>query len=716
MKAAKLGLLEFLKRAFQCIIPIYQRSYSWQESECEQLWKDIVRTGSKDDQASHFIGSIVYVDDRGNEGIGRTPVLVIDGQQRLTTVTLLIAALARALENREAPKGFSPRQLRTNYLINDNEEDEEEDYKYKLLLSKTDRTSLLAVIDRQDWPKEHSIRIQENFEFFAEQLSKISSEQLYQVCRGLSRLMIVDISLERPYDDPQLIFESLNSTGRKLSQSDLIRNFVLMRLEPKIQNRLYERHWHPMEVAFGQKAYTEEFDAFVRHYLTIKNKGEIPNIEQVYEAFKIYADSFIPENIEPLLVDFHAYADYYSAVALDAESDPELKTAFRNLRELKVNVAYPFLLELYGDYVRHLLSREEFLTIVQLIESYVFRRAICEVPTNSLNKTFATFARGIDKGRYLESVQARFLSLQFYQRFPDDEEFQQKLTTRDLYHFRNSNWLLGRIEENYGSKERANIEKCTIEHIMPQKIENSLEWQAELGPEWEDIHALLLNTLGNLTLTGYNSEYSNRPFQVKRDMPGGFAQSRLQMNAMLGKAEHWNKTTILHRAEELFRHAVQIWPRPVLDPAVLKSYESPAVPVGKNGADTMDMSASKTLAMHPFIDKDGPMHELFLDFRTRVLALHPAVSEDILKSYVAYKAMTNFVDVIPRKKKLILSVNIRINELDDPQNRCRLMTKQNRWANGFVEFDMESGSDLPYAMGLVQQALEAQLGQEESEE
>lgn len=230
------------------------------------------------------------------------------------------------------------------------------------------------------------------------------------LCRGLAKLLIVDVALNRGQDNPQLIFESMNSTGKALSQADLVRNFILMGLEPEHQTRLYEDHWRPMEVAFGQQGYSEYFDSFMRHYLTVKT-GEIPRTDEVYEAFKLHArsQSVAEKGVDRLVEDIHIYAEYYCAMALGKESDKSLATAFQDLRELKVDVAYPFLLALYHDYKNGVLSHEDFLSIIRLIESYVFRRAVCAIPTNSLNKTFATFYKVINKEKYLESIQVHFL-------------------------------------------------------------------------------------------------------------------------------------------------------------------------------------------------------------------------------------------------------------------------------------------------------------------
>jgi uncharacterized protein with ParB-like and HNH nuclease domain len=425
MKATEAKMLEFLKKSPQFVIPIYQRTYSWTERECRQLWEDILRTGRDDAVTAHFVGSIVYVEKGLYHVTSQSPLLVIDGQQRLTTVTLLIEALARVLGEREPIEGFSAKKLRSYYLLNPLEDGERY---YKLVLSQTDKTSLMALLQQQPRPREPSLRVESNFALFQDWVNGIRDD-LDALCKGLAKLVIVDISLNRDQDNPQLIFESLNSTGRELSQADLIRNFILMGLEPQLQTRLYEHYWRPMEVHFGQEAYAMHFDSFMRHYLTVKT-GEIPNVREVYEAFKQYARSPKVANVETLVADIRAFAGYYCAMALGAEGDAELSAAFHDLRELKVDVAYPFLLELYHDYTTQGLEKAELLHAVRLVESYVFRRAVCGIPTNSLNKTFATCTRGLKKDRYLESIHAHFLLLPSYRRFPSDEEFMRDLQTR----------------------------------------------------------------------------------------------------------------------------------------------------------------------------------------------------------------------------------------------------------------------------------------------
>ncbi|MGV8122676.1 MAG: DUF262 domain-containing protein [Candidatus Xenobiia bacterium LiM19] len=699
MKATEAKFLYFIYRSHQFVIPIYQRAYSWTERECRQLWDDIMRTGSNDEVSAHFVGSIVYIEKGLSQVTSHSPFLVIDGQQRLTTMALLIAALARALEalpegGREPVDGFSPRKLRSYYLINPEEEGERH---YRLILSQTDKDSLIATVAGNEQPKEHSLRIVENYGLFESWIAGCKGD-FTALCNGIAKLVVVDIALSRDQDNPQLIFESMNSTGRELTQADLIRNFILMGLEPALQTRLYENFWRPMERDFGQEAYSTHFDSFMRHYLTVKT-GDIPRLDAVYDAFKVYARTpkISGAGVEALVAEIREYSRYFCAMALGAEKDHDLKTAFHDLRELKVDVAYPFLLELYHDLTVNLLSKQDFLAAVRLIEAYVFRRAICSIPTNSLNKTFATFTKALKKDHYLESIQAHLLMLPSYRRFPNDEEFKRELQVRDLYNFRSRSYWLRRLE-NHGRKERVAVDEYTIEHILPQNEKLPKAWKEALGAEWERIRETKLHTLGNLTLTGYNSEYSDHSFVEKRDMPGGFKESPLRLNQGLGQLEQWNEETINDRAQRLSETAVAVWRAPQLDADVLATY--------RHRTETI---SGYSIEDHPYL-LSGVGRELFEAFRKEVLALDPVVSEEFLKCYVAYKAETNFVDVVPQAKRLRLDLNMPFADITDPRGLCKDFTGVKRWGNGDVEVVFAALEELPYIMGLVRQSFERQMG------
>ncbi len=702
MIATEAKLLNFLKKSPQFVIPIYQRTYSWTEKECRQLWDDIVRCGSSDKISVHFVGSIVYVESGLSQVTHQAPLLVIDGQQRLTTVSLMLAALAEAVGVSEPFDGFSKRKIKNYYLLNPEEVGKRH---FKLLLSQTDKASLTALVGDGQPPQQPSMRIISNFNSFKRWIGE-GNVDLATLCRGLAKLVVVDIALTRDQDNPQLIFESMNSTGKELSQADLIRNFILMGLEPELQTKLYEQYWRPMEIDFGQEAYGTHFDSFMRHYLTVMT-GEIPNINSVYDAFKAHArisrGDFSVDNlhIESLVREIRDYARHFCAMALGRETEADLKRAFHDLRELKVDVAYPFLLELYQDYKADILSKTDLMACVRLIESYVFRRAICAIPTNSLNKTFASFTKAIMKDRYFESIQAHFLNLPSYRRFPSDAEFRRDFQTRDLYNFRSRSYWLRRLE-NYDRRERVAVDEYTIEHILPQNENLSPKWQEALGADWQTIQETWLHTLGNLTLTAYNSDFSDRTFIEKRDMPDapekGLKQSPLKLNQGLGVLETWNEETIKARAGRLAEIGIGVWPAPILPQDILDAYRPKP-----------DATTAYTIEDHPHLlnPKTG---ELFESFRKSVMALDPCVSEEFLKLYVAYKAETNFVDVVPQAKRLRISLNMRFAEVNDPKGMCKDVTGIGRWGNGDVEVGLSNIGDLPYVLGLVRQSLEQQLG------
>lgn len=695
MKATEAKLLDFLKKSPQFVIPIYQRTYSWTEPQCQQLWDDILRAGANDKVAAHFIGSVVYIEQGLYQVSSQSPLLIIDGQQRLTTLTLLIEALARALPDGEPIEGFSAKKLRHYYLLNPLEEGERE---YKLLLTQTDKDTLLALIKQKTLPDNHSIRIRENFEFFYQKIQQLTHD-IALLCKGISKLLIVDVALSRGQDNPQLIFESMNSTGKALSQADLIRNFILMGLEPSHQTRLYEDDWRLMEVTFGQEGYGVYFDSFMRHYLTVKT-GEIPRIDDVYEAFKAFTrtDDINQKGVDALVADIHAYAKYFCAMALNQETDKALSLAFKDLRELKVDVAFPFLLELYHDYAKNMLSHSDFEQAIRLIESYVFRRAVCAIPTNSMNKTFATFGRNLKKDRYLESIKAHFLTLPSYRRFPSDDEFKREIQQRDLYNFRSRSYWLRRIE-NFGRKERVIVDEYSIEHILPQNQNLSNSWKKGLGEDWQKIQEKWLHTLGNLTLTGYNSEYSDKSFPEKRDMDGGFKHSPLKLNEGLSSLTDWNEESIQKRASVLAEKAASIWQSPLLANDVLEQYQKVSKPNSGYGMED-----------HQFLVEGSHSRMLFDQLRKSLLAMDEGVTEEVLKLYIAFKAETNFIDVVPQKNRLRLSLNMPFHELVDPQGLARDVTGLGRWGNGDAEIGFENLESLPYILGLARQAFEWQMG------
>lgn len=690
MKAQDLQFTQLLEGSKQFIIPIFQRTYSWEHSHCQQLWDDIVRVGRSQELNSHFIGSAVYIPET-NVDAAIPRWLVIDGQQRITTVTLLLVALKRRLEADNVDEPVSAEQVEDLYLRNRYGKGEAA---YRLLLTRTDKKTLIQLVEGKGPDEGSSSRIVENFQFFTD---RIASADLGEVWKGVKKLMIVDVCLQQGIDNPQMIFESMNSTGKALTQADLIRNFVLMGLDHDLQTRLYTDYWRPMEVEFGAKNYTNEFDEFMRYYLVIHTGNVRIRRGDVYDEFKAHSHR---HEVEDLLASIMEFASYYCRIAVGKEKSPALAAAFHDIRELRADVCYPMLMEVYRDCFSGQITQSEFVEIVRMVESYVFRRAVCDIPTNSLRQTFATFMRQVKKDRYLESVKAVFLMLPSYRRFPGDAEFKRQVQVRNLYNFnRRSYWL--RRFENHGRKERVPVQDYTIEHIMPQNKDLNARWRADLGEDWKRVHEQHLHTLGNLTLTGYNSEYSDRPFLEKRDMTGGFKESPLRLNEGLGSCDIWNEKAIQDRGQRLATIAATIWAAPELPEDILQAYK----PAKLEGT-------LYTISDHPHL-RGGISRDLFEAFRAEVLALDECVTEEFLKLYVAYKAETNFVDIVPQSKCLRLSINLDFPEIDDPRGLCKDVTNLGRWGNGSVEVRLDRLEDLTYVVGLVRQALERQLGEVE---
>ncbi len=699
MKATETRLFKFLQKSAQFIIPIYQRQYSWTYAQCEQLWNDILRAGSTGLEG-HFIGSVVYVERSLYSHSDVPELLVIDGQQRLTSNSLLIAALSHEITKRNEKAeqkieidGTNAKKLKNYYLCNAEEDGE---LYYKLVLTQSDNEALHKIVDgKVDFEEESVHRVEQNYRFFAGKLANLDDDELSHIYKGLQKLIIVDIALDKDKDDPQLIFESLNSTGLALSQADLIRNYVLMKQDIKEQNRLYKNYWFPMEKNFGHGEYSERFNAFMRDFLTLKT-GYTPRKDEVYEGFKTYVAKST-DSIQDIVAEVHRYSTYYAAFTLEAESQTSLREAFKDLNSYKVDVAYPLLLEMYNDYDHKVLALDAFVECVRYIESYAFRRLVCWIPTNSMNKTFARFSVGLKKDRYVESFKAKFLLLTGNRRMPLDSEFEHNLQNKDMYNMRSRSYWLRKLE-NYHHKEPIHVTEYTIEHVMPQNPNLSKAWQEALGENWQEVHETYLHTLGNLTLTGYNSELSDRSFQEKQTMEGGFADSHLRLNKGLAKLEKWDEHAIQQRARELSKTMLDIWPCPQLDEETLNSYRQPEV------------QSAYSLEDHPYLNKE-PVKTLYEKFKTQVLTLDEDVREEFLKKYVAFKLDTNFVDVVPQASGLRLSLNMKFDEIHDPLKRCRDISGLGRWGNGDVEVKLAAVNELDYVMELVQQALDLQVGE-----
>ena len=566
LQAGETTLNKLLNTSRQFIVPIFQRNYSWQKNQYEQLWFDILRASKFKEKQNHFIGSIVYI-DMGTPAGRPQQLLLIDGQQRLTTISILLCAIKDYVQkfNLET-KLINLAKIKNQFLYNSDEIDED---KYKLLLNVQDKETYIKLIDNTIFTvNKPATNIIKCYEFFYERIEDFIKQygQIDEIYAGIFKLSLVLISLDKDSDNPQMIFESMNSTGKDLSQTDLLRNYLLMDLTPEKQTRLYKTYWKPMEELFGEDIYKNDvnkFDYFIRDFLILKSDtGYICKINNVYENFKRY---YLDNNCEKFAVlrDLFTYAKYYACIDLLQENDDELKLYWQEFKKLDSHVVYPFLLKLYDDYSRQILIKEDFKKILQVVISYLWRRAICEIPTNSLSKTFATLYQAVDKDDYVNSVIKAFVFKSSYKRFPSDYEVREKLQTKDIYHFRLRKYLLEALE-NYYHKEPIDLNTAnyTIEHIMPQNIEHNLSWQQMLGEDWQEVHSLYLHSLGNLTITGYNAEMSNKSFVEKVNGESGFKHSHLKLNESIAQCDVWNKKAIQRRTNILTDIILKIWKYP----------------------------------------------------------------------------------------------------------------------------------------------------------
>lgn len=570
MKATEIKLLGLLEGRRQFTIPIYQRPYSWAQSDCRRLLDDIERVGQDEHRPTYFMGSVVYFEEEAHV-IGTIPnYLVIDGQQRLTTMVLLLKALANYLEKHGEPllPDTSSEELVDAYLTNRLKPG---DLLQRLLLTKRDKATLIAVVNGHPIPPLASERVAANFNFFE---NALTANNIATIWAGVKKLMVVSVALQGGIDNPQLIFESLNSTGKPLDQSDLIRNYVLMGQVPTAQIELYDKYWYPMESAFGN-AYSTMFGEFMRDFLTMK-LGALVNIWTVYQTFKNdYAAGRVgAEQVEGLVEELYHHATYYVRLRQpEKEEHAGLREALKRLKNLEIGVAYPYLLSAYAASAAGRVSKEGLVKVVHMIEAYLMRRAVCWLPSNTLSSTFASFGRQLTGPDYLTSVKTHFLGLGWARRFPKDEEFRRQFIERDSYHFGKRNFLLSNLE-NHKRKEYVSIGNYTIEHVMPQNDNISETWQAELGESWEALHSKYLHTIGNLTLTGYNSEMSDRPFAEKKILEGGFIDSPIKLNKSVAAEPVWNEAAILKRANMLADWAIAIWPVPqVAEPIAMAEEE-----------------------------------------------------------------------------------------------------------------------------------------------
>lgn len=550
-----LELLSASRRRF--IIPVYQRNYDWKKANCEQLYNDLIDVAINGKQ-THFFGSIV------SYALSREEIVLIDGQQRITTVSLILIAIVNAIKS-GAVTPDDPvlgEQILEDYIVDKHHKTER---KVRLKPFRDDCEAFDNLIYKSEDEYIADSKVTLNYRYFYDRIvneKAVSVDDLYE---AINKLQIIDIQLEpKRGDDPQLIFESLNSTGLDLTESDKIRNFVLMGLSPEVQERFYDSYWNKIE-----KLSLKELDSFIRHYLTVVT-GVIPNIRNIYAAFKQYAKQ--RDDIESVLQDMLRYAQAYNKILTCTVGSACANTTVKHLNLLEVTVAHPFLMAYLVYAEENHLPMEETETVLGLIENMIFRRFICELPANVLNKIFAILHKQVIKQKRDTDTYSSVLIYILLNRraavlFPNNEDFISNFSTKNIYAMRSRSkqYLFERLE-NGNSKEVNDIvgylenNTYSIEHIMPQTLTPA--WREALGENYAAIHEQWLHTIANLTLTGYNSNYSNRPFAEKKTMDHGFLKSGLRLNQYIAQYDQWTEKELKERCEHLMKVALEIWPCP----------------------------------------------------------------------------------------------------------------------------------------------------------
>lgn len=539
MKASETTLQPVIEGAKQYVVPLFQRAYSWDTKEWDALWNDLLELCEEDESRDHFIGSIVTMPtDSVPQGVAK--FLLIDGQQRLTTIFILLALLrdeAKTLVDSTLSQEVEETLLTNRFKQGDDV--------WKLLPTQVDREAFLRLLRNGDAAQQ--TRISKATAFFRKRLRSSQAPDLEVLKKVIvNNLLLVSIVLDRD-DNPHLIFESLNAKGRPLSQADLIRNYFFMRVHVDQQQQLYETLWEPMQERLG-----DSLTEYIRHFLM--KDGATVKQGEVYFALKQRADDKVQQDVIEYLREIEKFADYYAKLLRpDEEASPKLRERIKRLNRIEVTVAYPFLLNVYDDYANRRLSEDEFAIVMDVLENFMIRRFVCAVPTNRLNKIFPSlYSQAAESVSLVEGVKESLRT----KVYPRDAEFRERFVSSRLYAERaaRTKLILERLETSFGNKEAVQFDNLSVEHVMPQTLTDW--WKQHLGDDYEATHELLLHTIGNLTLTGYNPELSNADFSRKREI---FKDSHLDLNNWFRDRKEWNEEAIRARAETLAERALSIW-------------------------------------------------------------------------------------------------------------------------------------------------------------
>jgi uncharacterized protein with ParB-like and HNH nuclease domain/predicted transport protein len=694
MKAIDCAFTRIINGTTQFIIPVFQRDYRWEEQQCRQLWADVLRAAKSTSEQGHFIGSVVYI-STGDNAAGFTRWLLIDGQQRLTTLTLLLTALRDHIKETNWTGGENDptvNRIEAYFLLNVQEDGAR---RQKLILRRRDQETLAALIDGGDKPTNPSVRLLENYDLFRELLQASDPATIYA---GVGKLVVVDVSLDRQHDNPQLVFESLNSTGVDLSQSDLIRNFILMRLPEADQTRLYNTYWSKVENVF--RGSESSFDAFVRDYIALKTRAyKQEKADAIYLAFRDIWKQLTDESgsIETVLGELLRYARYHAAFSLGSFKEGPLLESLQQLHRL-VDVPAILIMRLFDCHDRSgTLTEADFIQSLALLESYILRRAICRQQTRGYWQIFANIAYDIDEASPYSSLKVGLARQRDAYGFPSSETFNKALLNDDLYHLRVCRFVLDRLE-NFDTKEPSPTKDLSIEHVLPQNENLPISWKQMLGDNWSNVQKVWLHRLGNLTLTAYNSTYSDRPFEEKKAIEGGFSDSAVRLNKFVRDQSRWTETEIEQRGAQLAKRALEVWPLLIVDLAQLAKAKS---------NELRKLAAKGDIAT---LKMDDGASAILASLRSKISSLGDVI-EVIEARSISYHAPEFFVEVLPRRNKLMLILALEFSEIEQPPTNAGDTADWKFFTNakysGGTYIRIASPSDMDAAMPLLQQSLQA---------
>ena len=542
MHANQTDVQKILGGVQQYVIPLFQRPYTWETRQWKKLWDDLLELSEEDKPRNHFIGSIVTMPSRSvPEGVSK--YVLIDGQQRLTTLLVFLAAI----RDKARRDGDARLADKINDLMLKNRHQDGTDV-YKLLPTQADRPEFCVLMDGISPTLVGGIA--RAYAFFEKKLRSQPGEgldRLYTV--ACKNLVLVSIVLERD-DNPYLIFESLNADGQPLSQADLIRNFFFMQVHVNSQDKVFRESWQPMQDRLGK-----ELTDFIRHFLM--RDGRVVKQGEVYFTLKESVEGTTGDDVIGYLTKLAEFSVYYARL-LDPrlESNNDLASRLARLNRFEATTVYPFLLNVYRDYESSRFSAADFAAVLDVLESFLIRRFVCGIPTNALSKIFvALYAQAMAAGTLVDGMKRVLAD----KNFPRDKQFREQFVTLSLYgggdRRDKAKLILERLEASFGHKEANYPAELTIEHVMPQTVTDW--WKEHLGEDWASTHDYWLHTVGNLTLTGYNPDLSNSDYPSKRAI---LKKSHVELSRHFADVERWDETAIGQRGESLADRAIAIWP------------------------------------------------------------------------------------------------------------------------------------------------------------